>query len=206
MKKLLLPVLLFIMVLPAAWADEDFTEGVDYTELDTPIKTSDSSKIVVTELFWYGCPHCFRFEPYITSWKKTIPADVKFEQIPSTLNPRWAMHARAYYALELLGQTDLAHAQIFNAIHLKNQKLSNKEALAQFVTQFGVNEKQFKEAFNSFPVETKLRKNGKKERQYGVSGVPSVVINGKYTTTGSQAGSYARMLKIIDHLVASERL
>ena len=205
MKKLLLPILLILSILPSAWA-EDFTEGVDYTTIENPVKTSNSDKIVVTELFWYGCPHCFRFEPYAQQWKKTIAADVVFEQIPSTLNPSWAIHARAYYALQQIGQLDLVHARIFNAIHIKNKRLTNRESIANFVAQFGVDKKKFKAAFNSFPVETLLRKNGKKERLYGISGVPSVVVNGKYITSGSHAGSYSRMLKIMDHLVALERL
>lgn len=204
MKKLLLPVLLFMLTLSSAWG-EDYTEGVDYTTIKNPVKTSNPDKIVVSELFWYGCPHCFRFEPYATKWKKTIADDVQFEQIPATLNSSWAMHARAYYALQLIGKIDLVHAQIFNAIHVKNKRLSNRENIANFVAQFGVNKKEFKDAFNSFPVETKLRKNAKKERKYGVNGVPSVVVNGKYITSGSQATSYSRMLKILDHLVALER-
>ena len=204
MKKLLLPILFFMLVLSNAWASE-FTEGVDYTLIETPVKTSNPDKIVVTELFWYGCPHCFRFEPYAEKWKKTLADDVVFEQNPSVLNASWATHARAYYALKLIGQLDLVHAQIFNAIHIKNKRLSNRESIASFVAKFGVDEKQFKDAFNSFPVETKLRKNGKKERQYGVSGVPAIIINGKYITSGSLAGSYSRMLKIMDYLIGLER-
>ncbi len=204
MKKLLLPLFLLMFALPNSWA-EDFTEGVDYTTIENPVKTSDSSKIVVTELFWYGCPHCFRFEPYANQWKKTIASDVTFEQIPSTLNPSWVNHARAYYALQQMGKLDLVHAQIFNGIHIKNKRLSNRDSMANFVAQFGVDKEQFKKAFNSFTVETKLRKNGKKERKYGVSGVPSVIVNGKYITSGSHAGSYSRMLKILDYLVGLER-
>lgn len=205
MKKLLLPILLFMLALSTSVWAEDFTEGVDYTTIASPVKTSNPSKIVVTELFWYGCPHCFRFEPYAEKWKKTLADDVVFEQNPSTLNPSWVIHARAYYALELIGKLDLVHAQIFNAIHIKNKRLSNRESIANFVAQFGVDKKQFKDAYNSFPVETKLRKNGKRERTYGVSGVPAIIINGKYITTGSNAGSYSRMLKIMDYLVGLER-
>jgi len=204
MKRFLLPLLFLMFALPNAWA-EDYTEGVDYITIATPVKTSDPDKIVVTELFWYGCPHCFRFEPYAEKWKKTLGDDVTFEQVPSTLNPGWVNHARSYYALQLLGKNDLVHAQIFNAIHIKNKRLSNRDSMADFVAQFGVDKKQFKDAYNSFPVETKLRKNGKKERQYGISGVPSIIINGKYITSGSNAGSYSRMLKIMDYLVDLER-
>lgn len=205
MKRLVLPILILLFTLPAAWAEE-FTAGVDYTVIAKPVKTSNPNKIVVTELFWYGCPHCFRFEPYVEKWKKTIADDVYLEQLPSTLNPRWAMHARAYYALELMGKLDLAHAQIFNALNIKNMRLSNRDSIADYVAQFGVDKEEFKKAFNSFPVETKIRKNGKKERLYNVEGVPAVIINGKYITSGSHAGSYGRMLKVMDYLINLERL
>lgn len=204
MKKLLLPLLLILSILPSVWA-EDFTEGVDYTTIETPVKTSNSDKIVVTELFWYGCPHCFRFEPYAQQWKKTIASDVVFEQTPSTLNASWTIHARTYYALQQIGQLELVHAQIFNAIHIKNNRLTNRENIAEFVAKYGVDKNKFIKAFNSFPVETLLRKNGKKERQYGITGVPSVVVNGKYITSGSHAGSYSRMLKVMNHLIGLER-
>jgi len=204
MKKLLLPILFLMLALPSVWAEE-FTEGVDYAVIEKPVKTSHPDKIVVSEQFWYGCPHCFRFEPYATKWKKTLADDVVFEQIPSTLNPGWVNHARAYYALEQMGKLDLVHSQIFNAIHLKNMRLSNRDSMADFLANFGIDKKEFKEAYNSFQVETKLRKNGKKERKYGISGVPSVIVNGKYITSGSHAGSYSRMLKILDYLVNLER-
>lgn len=194
----------FVLGLNAVHA-EDFTEGVDYALVTKQSKPANPGKITVTEVFWYGCPHCFRLEPFVVEWKKTIPADVVFEQVPSVLNPRWSDHARAYFALEMMGAVDKVHQPLLDAIHVKRQRLTSEQTLTEFVTGLGVDGKQFKENYYSFPVDSKLRKARQKERKYGHTGVPAVIVNGKYRTSGSMAGSYKRMMQIVDFLVEKER-
>ncbi len=183
----------------------EFIEGKDYVSLNQPVKTSHDGKIVVTEVFWYGCPHCFRFEPYIEKWSQSQPDNVVFEKIPSVLNSRWMDHARAYFAFEAMGITDKIHQKLFNAIHLQNKHLPSLEKLAEFVAQQGFDEKEFRKNFHSFPVDTQVRKNKQKERKYGHRGVPAVIVNGKYRTTGSMAGSNARLIQVIEFLIAKEQ-
>lgn len=183
---------------------QQFDEGIEYTEIKNPVKTSDPDKVVVTEMFWYGCPHCFRFEPYVEKWKETIPDDVVVELTPSVLNPSWMEHARAFFALEMMGETENVHKKLFSAIHLQKKPLNNIDALAAFVKDLGVDDKAFRESYNSFPVDTKVRKSKQKERKYGHRGVPAVIINGKYRTSASQAGSNSRMIEVIDYLVKKE--
>ena len=195
--------LTFFLTLTAAHAQE-FDEGIEYVKIDPPVKTSHPDKVVVTELFWYGCPHCFRFEPYIKKWKKTMPAGVVLEQVPSVLNPGWMEHARAFFALKMMGENEKVHEKLFNAIHVKRQRLNNVDALADFVASQGVDEKKFREYYHSFPVDSMVRKSRQQERKYGHRGVPAVVINGKYRTSASQAGSNARMIQVIDYLVKRE--
>ncbi len=183
---------------------QQFDEGIEYVEIKSPVKTSSPDKVVVTELFWYGCPHCFRFEPYVETWQKTISDDVTVEQVPSVLNPSWTEHARAFFALEMMGETEKVHKKLFSAIHLKNKRLNSLETLSAFVKSLGVDEKKFREHYHSFPVDTKVRKSKQKERKYGHRGVPAVIINGKYRTSASQAGSNSRMIEVIDYLVKKE--
>jgi thiol:disulfide interchange protein DsbA len=183
---------------------QSFKEGVEYVKIDEPVKTSHPDKVVVTEVFWYGCPHCFRFEPYIEQWKSRMPEGVVFESVPSVLNPSWMEHARAFFALEAMGESEKVHKPLFNAIHLKNQRLNSLDTLAAFVGALGVDEKAFRDHFHSFPVDTQVRKVKQQERKYGHRGVPAVIINGKYRTSGSQAGSNARIIEVIDYLVSKE--
>lgn len=197
---LILPFFLFGTFAQAA----DFKEGVEYTRIDPPVKTSSPDKVVVTEMFWYGCPHCFRFEPYIDKWKQSMPEGVEFELVPSVLNSSWMEHARTFFALQAMGELEKVHKPLFNALHLQNRRLNSVDTLAKFVADLGVDEKKFRELYHSFPVDTQVRKNRKIEKQYGHRGVPAVIINGKYRTSGSMAGSNARMIEVIDYLVAKE--
>jgi thiol:disulfide interchange protein DsbA len=181
-----------------------FVEGSDYEVISPAVKTSQPDKVVVTEVFWYGCPHCFRFEPYVERWAANLPEGVVFEQVPSSLNPRWTEHARAYYSFKMMGSLDQLHTAFFDAIHLKRQRLNSQDAIAEFVVERGFDEAAFREYYFSFPVETQIRKNVQQEKRYGHNGVPAVIVNGKYLVTASLAGSNDRMIQIMNYLVAVE--
>ncbi|MFT5659215.1 MAG: thiol:disulfide interchange protein DsbA [Gammaproteobacteria bacterium] len=201
---LALSLITVFLISTSASAQQAYVEGVDYKAISQVVKTTNPDKVVVTEMFWYGCPHCFRFEPYIENWEKTMPDGVVFEQVPSVLNPSWAIHARSYYAFKLMGVLDQVHKKLFDAIHVKRQRLNSIDQMAGFVAEQGLDEKVFRESYASFPVDTQIRKNTQIEQQYGHNGVPAVIINGKYLASGSMAGSNDRLIKIIDFLVASE--
>jgi len=197
--------LVFLMLVPlAASAQTAFVAGTDYQVISPAVKTTQPDKVVVTEIFWYGCPHCFRFEPFVERWAAGLPDGVVFEQVPSSLNPRWTELARAYYAFKMMGAHEQTHAALFEAIHLKRERLGSLDSLAEFATSLGLDEKVFRENYFSFPVETQLRKNVQKEKRYGHRGVPAVVVNGKYLVSASLAGSNERMIQIMNFLVAQE--
>jgi thiol:disulfide interchange protein DsbA len=193
-----------VMFSGSASAQMAFVAGSDYGVISPAVKTTQPDKVVVTEIFWYGCPHCFRFEPYVEKWSANLPEGVVFEQVPSSINPRWTEHARAYYSFQLMGIIDEIHTAFFDALHLKRQRLDNIDAIAEFVAERGFDEKLFREYYFSFPVETQLRKNAQNEKRYGISGVPAVIVNGKYLVSGSLAGSNERMIQIINFLVTQE--
>ena len=198
---LLIFTLLFSMSLAHA---EGFDEGIEYTQIKSPVTTSNPDKVVVTEVFWYGCPHCFRLEPYVKPWKQNLPEGVVFEQVPSVLNPRWMEHARAFLSLQMMGETERVHDKIFDAIHLQKKALNNVDEMASFLAEQGIDEKKFREHYHSFPVDTQLRKNRQLEKKYGHNGVPAIIVNGKYLTVASMAGSNARMMQVVDFLVQKE--
>ena len=203
-KRWLLGFALMSILSGSALAQMAFIEGSHYMPINPAVKTSQPDKIVVTEIFWYGCPHCFRFEPYVERWSADLPEDVVFEQVPSSLVPRWKEHARAYYSFKLMGELERLHRPFFDAIHLKRQRLSDVDSIAEFVAEQGLDAEEFRQLYTSFPVETQLRKDLRVEKLYGHNGVPAVIVNGKYLVTGSLAGSNERMIQIIDFLVAQE--
>lgn len=197
--------LIAVFVFSQAGAQQAFVQGVDYDMLPQAVKTARPDKIVVTEIFWYGCPHCFRFEPFVERWSASLPEGVVFEQVPSVLNPRWQEHARAYYSFKTMGILEQVHKAFFDEIHLKRKRLSDIDTIAKFVADRGFDADQFRKAYRSFEVDTQIRKNGKQEQRYGHNGVPTVIVNGKYLVSASKAGSNERMIQIMDFLVSRER-
>jgi thiol:disulfide interchange protein DsbA len=188
----------------SALAQMAFVEGTDYQSINPPVETTQPDKVVVTEVFWYGCPHCFRFEPFVERWAAALPDGVVFEQLPSSLNPRWTEHARAYYAFKMMGVLEQVHREFFDAIHLRRQRLNSLDTIAAFVAEQGLDEKAFREHYFSFPVETQIRKDANREKRYGHRGVPAIVVNGKYLVSASLAGSNERMIEIMNFLVGIE--
>jgi len=204
MNKLVLALLMaFTLVLPAA--AQQYVEGVQYTELfqRQPVVTGD--KIEVRELFWYGCPHCFDFEPDLNKWRKSMPKDAAFVRMPAVLRDNWEPHARAYYAFQALGVTDKLHSVLFDAIHVKKEKLFDADALADFAAAHGIERKAFLDAYNSFGVDSEVRKAKLLGRQYEADGVPTIIVDGRYRTTAHMAGGFEQLVKLMDFLVAKAR-
>jgi thiol:disulfide interchange protein DsbA len=203
-KRWLMGLALLVLVAGTASAQMAFVEGTDYQAISPAVKTSQPDKVVVTEIFWYGCPHCFRFEPYVERWAASLPEGVVFEQVPSSLNPRWSELARAYYAFKMMGAHEQTHKALFEAIHLKRERLGSLDSMAKFATEQGLDEKLFRQDYASFPVDTQIRKDIQKEKRYGHRGVPAVIVNGKYLVSASLAGSNERMIQIMSFLVEQE--
>jgi len=195
----------FVLLLLASFIVQaaGFTEGVDYKKV-VPQSTETGSKIEVLEFFWYGCPHCYHFEPYLKAWKKTKPANVEFVRVPAIFRPDWEVQARAYYALKNMGVVEEMHSKIFDAIHKDKKRLNKKHALTDFIVANGVDREKFEAEYSSFSVDSMVRKAKKKQTAYQIEGVPSVAVNGKYLTSGSMSGSYENMLKIINQLIEVE--
>ena len=196
--------LLVLMLLPAISQASDYSAGIDYDALETPVATQSGDKIEILEFFWYGCPHCFHFEPALNKWKKDLPENVTFTRLPSPLNPSWMVHTKAYYTLQTMGEAEKHHDAIFQAMHVQKQKLNTKASIATFLASRGVNKDSFLANFDSFAVEMRARQALQMGQSYKVSGVPMLAINGKYTVSASKAGGYDGMIKITKHLIEKE--
>jgi thiol:disulfide interchange protein DsbA len=201
--------LLFALLLPTSVAvsavAQDYKEGINYLRLAKPQPTTTTDKIEVVELFWYGCPHCYDLEPHLEKWLENKPEDVEFVRLPAIVGPRWEPLAQAYYTAEALGVLDKTHAALFDAIHKKKQKFTNEEQIKQFFVSQGVSDADFRNAYHSFAVSVKMNNAKLMTRRYAITGVPTLIVNGKYSTSGKLAGSEAGIIKVVDHLVAQER-
>lgn len=181
-----------------------FAAGDGYEMVTPPQPTTTKDKVEVVELFWYGCPHCYRLEPYVKRWLKKKPANVKFVRMPGMFRPSWEIHGRAYYTAEILGVVDKVHEPMFEAIHEQKRRLNNEAAIMALFKQHGVSEKDFKRVFRSFAVETKLRRAKDMGRRYGIKGVPAIIVNGKYRTSPQEAGGNAKIFRVVNKLIKQE--
>jgi len=162
-------------------------------------------KIEVVEVFWYGCPHCYDFEPQLSKWVEKLPADVEFRRMPAVYNNSLVPHARAYYTAEKMGIVEQIHRPLFDAMHKEKKQINNEKALQEFFVDHGADEAEFKRIYNSMEIDTMVKQALVMGVRYRIEGVPAVVINGKYLTSGKHAGSYENLLKVMDQLVDKER-
>ena len=204
--KLFMAVLLTAMLSNVATAE--INEGFDYKRVSPAQPTITKTKIEVVELFWYGCPHCFNFEPLLKDWLAKKPDNVVFVRIPAIFNPTWALHARAFYAAKSLGLFDDGktefHEAMFDEIHKKKNHLHKKKDIQKIFSRFGVSKEDFENTFDSFAVNTKVNRAATLSKRYQLDGVPTIIVNGKYRTDGPMAGGRKGMLKVLDFLIKKE--
>ena len=183
-----------------------YREGEQYVRLSPVQPTSTGAgQVEVAEFFMYSCIHCYHFEPYVVDWLKTKPAYINFVRIPTVWNPTVRLHAQAFYAAQALGKGEEMQAEFFREMHVARNYMQTREAIQEFFSRFGVSKQDFDNAFDSFSVNTSLRRADELGRRYGVDGTPTIVVNGKYRTNASMAGGYPELLKLVDALAASEK-
>jgi thiol:disulfide interchange protein DsbA len=201
MKKILF-LLLTLTLSPTILMAEQYSEGIEYTKYKKPLPVTTGDKIEVREIFWYGCPHCFTLDAPLNKWRKeSIPADAEFIRMPAIFRDSWMVHARAYYAFESLDQTEKLHHALMNVMHVKKQRLVSKDQIADFVSTQGIDRKKFIDAYNSFSVDALSRQAKIMTGRYGISGVPSVVVDGRYLVTTTTAGGTQELFKVVNYLV-----
>ena len=208
MKKFL-AVLLFTLssvTMSAAFADAPKL-GTEFDAVAQPIPTENAAKIEVMEIFWYGCPHCYHMEEPLNAWVKKLPKDVYFKRVPGLPNASWAPMAKAFYAMDALGVSEKLHTPLFEAIH-KSKTLNPTDETATIVwvtQQSGLDKLKVEQAFKSFSTNTNLNRAAQIFRASGATGVPTLVINGKYITSATQAGGNEQALKVADYIIGNVR-
>ena len=207
-KHLLLSLSLLAFGISCAVAEDvpkTYVAGVDYDLITPPVRGVDSDKIEVTEFFWYGCGHCYAFEPMLEQWKKTQPEDVSFRGIPAIWAEKMELHAKAYYAAETLGVLDTMNPVIFQAMNVDHKPLASQADIAALFVANGVSEEDFNKAFNSFGVSSQVRQGIAIAKSAQITGTPALMVAGKYHVSSRKAGSQADMLKVVNSLIEQER-
>ncbi|MBT3827174.1 MAG: thiol:disulfide interchange protein DsbA/DsbL [Nitrosomonadales bacterium] len=204
MKKLIILLSLFLSTVVFS-VEPKFNDNFKQTKKE--FNTSSPGKIEVLELFWYGCIHCYSMDPYLNKWANTLPDDVVFKRVPAIPRKSWVPGAKAYYALETLGLEGKLHEKLFDAIH-KNKELdpNNENAIINWITLNGkLDAKEVKSAFNSFSIDSKLKKSYKIFKDAGATGVPTIIIDGNYMTSSTMAGGEQNAIDITNYIIKNIR-
>ncbi|MFW5432401.1 MAG: thiol:disulfide interchange protein DsbA/DsbL [Methylophilaceae bacterium] len=208
MKNILLSLILLLST--ASLSNAVFAEpkpGQDFDAVAQVIPTENPAKIEVMEIFWYGCDHCYQMETPLKVWLKKIPADVNFKRMPGLPGAAWAPMAKAYFTMESLGIEDKLHHSLFEAVH-KHKTLNPKDekaTLAWLTNKSGLDRAKVESTFNSFTVNTNLKRAAQVFRASGATGVPSLIVDGKYITSGTMAGGNAKALEVVNYIVKNVR-
>tara|TARA_B100000035_G_scaffold19898_1_gene15894 strand:+ start:621 stop:1229 length:609 start_codon:yes stop_codon:yes gene_type:complete len=175
-----------------------------YAQISTE-KQTESDQIIIYEFFWYGCPHCFNLEPTMDRIEADLGKDAKIVKVPVALRDSWLPHAKLYYSLSQMNKVEDIHNLIFEEIHLENNRLNNESAMVQFLEKNSINTKDFSEKYNSYGTEARIKKASNLARKYQINSVPTIVVNGKYLTSGSFVSSYDELYSVVNLLVERER-
>ncbi|MBB1518653.1 thiol:disulfide interchange protein DsbA/DsbL [Aquipseudomonas guryensis] len=184
---------------------EPITAGQHYVQLQKAVPVSQPGKIEVVELFWYGCPHCYQLEPALNAWAEKLPADVNFIRVPALFGRTWDIHGQLFITLDLMKVEQRVHKAVFDAIHKQGKELKDPEEMADFLAEQGVDRDSFLNTYNSFAVKGQMAKAKQLAKAYQITGVPVLIVNGKYRFDVRSAGGEEQLLQVADYLIDKER-
>ena len=197
---------IFLFAFAAVAGAVDLQEGREYTLIDPPQPVDVKGKIEVIEFFSYACPHCYHLEPVIGSWLKKLPADVAFHRVPLAGGPAWQPTAKLFYALDAMGVEPRLHADVFGAIHGDHSMVpSDEKSIATWVAGKGIDADKFASIYGSFAVQTRVQQAQQNIQSHRVSGVPAMVIDGRYLIRNDAIKNYEDLMTLTDAVIAKAR-
>ena len=175
-----------------------------YVQISTE-KQQESKDIIIYEFFWYGCPHCYNLEPTMDRIEADLEKDTKVVKLPVALRDSWIPHAKLYYALKQMDKIDQVHNLIFEEIHLEDNRLNTEQQMIDFLGKHDIDTDKFIEKYNSYGTEARMKKASNLAKKYQIDSVPTIIINGKFLTSGSYVSSYDELYSVVNLLVERER-
>lgn len=197
---------------PEPAAAGHWAQGVNYQVLVPAQPTNVApDKVEVVEVFWYACPHCYALEPFLQNWKGKKAPYVQFVQVPVMWGPVHRAHAKLFYTLQALGKEEELHNAVMREMQVNHNMLASNDPIEteqlqmEFARRNGIKEEDFRKTYESFAVETNLQRAEQLTRRYQISGVPTFVVNGKYTADVGSAGGQSQIIDLINDLAAREQ-
>jgi thiol:disulfide interchange protein DsbA len=213
-----------LLALPlAAPAQMKWQEGAHYTLLSGSQTTGQApGKIEVTEVFSFGCVHCYRAKDAMVKLAASLPPDAAMTYVHAAFLPAegWPMFQRAYYTARALGIADKTHDELFKAVWETGEiplmdaatgrvrrPLPTIEDAAKFYARVAaVKEADFLKASTSPAVEAQIARADELVKLWKIPGTPSLVVNGRYLVDSSALSSWDEFTALVNHLVGLERM
>ena len=201
--KLLAAVLAAAAAMLAGTAHAALEAGVDYAVVPEPDeKPAPDAELSVTEFFNFSCPACNASQPYIDTWLLTIPDNVVWKRQPVQFQQWNGLFARLYFVLEGFGKEEELYREVFRALH-RDRKLLNSEGrmVDWLVEDHGFEEEATEQAFDSFTVKTKIKRNNRLRERFGVSSTPTFIIADRYILLRPTGTSNEKLMENITALI-----
>ena len=180
-------------------------EGIDYVRVGRPAPQSQPG-IEVIEFFSYGCPHCSEFEPVVRKWRSTLPKDVHFRRVPISFgNSKWQSLAKLYLTVESTGDLAKIDDAIFRAVHEEKLPFPNDQAVIDWAAKRVADPKKFAEMYKSFGIQTMARSAEQTGADFGITGVPSFAVAGKYLVVAKEARTREDILATVNRVIEMAR-
>ena len=179
-------------------------QNLEY-RLIAPQAVETGERIEVIDFFWYGCPYCNDLQPALDEWILRKPADVEVRRIPVVLRDTWAPHARIYYTLELLGEAERLHAQVYRSYHVDLLHMSKPDVMEQWAVKQGIDRRRWLDAYYSPEVDARIARAQEATKRYDVQGTPTLVVDGRYLTSSSMTPTVRGVMPVVDDLVRLAR-
>jgi thiol:disulfide interchange protein DsbA len=160
-----------------------------------PIK---EKKVEVTEFFWYGCNHCYALDPRLEKWAQGRN-DIVFKRVHAPLAPGWVSMTKVFFTLVQMDKLTELHHKIFDVIHKQNIFLDDENIFFAWLPKQDIDVERFKSIYNSFGTQVRVDQAKQLALSYRLTGVPTVVVDGKYITGERYAGK--DLFKVLDQLV-----
>ena len=190
---------LCLLLLPVR-AGAQLVEGQDYIAID-PRPVEPGQRVEVIEFFYYGCRSCYLLEPVLREWVGRRSAYIDFRLIPALRRAAWAPLSDMFFAFYSLDVLSRLHDRVYFAIHEQDRRLSSRSEQIRWVSEQGVDAVVFEAALDSDATLIATQQARDATVAYGVRATPTIVVDGRYLTTGEMIGSASRVSQVLDQLL-----
>lgn len=178
--------------------------GDNYREIK-PQPVVDAKRIEVIDFFFYACPYCNELRPALEKWRKSLGNDVVFRRVPTVRRDIWMPLARTYYTLEALNEVERLHEEVYKSYHQEKLHMSKPDVMADWAASHGIDRARWLEIYQSDETTQKVEEARRLTGAYDIQGTPSIVVDGRYLTSGGLTDDISLLVPVVQGLVELAR-